>query len=104
MSQTELSWLSITDGGYPYDLPLLFLCDFGQDIRSIKRRMLIKIDSEVLIAASFLWVNLIVFYQNIRRHGLALYQIIDENWQNETRNYAPVSNIYYKLKVPLIYL
>jgi hypothetical protein len=28
--------------------------------------MLIKMDSEVLIGASLLWVDLIVFHQNIR--------------------------------------
>jgi hypothetical protein len=32
----------------------------------IKFRMLIKMDSEVLIGASLLWVDLIVFHQNIR--------------------------------------
>jgi len=30
-------------------------------------------DSEVLIAASLLWVNLIDFHQNIRHPRLALY-------------------------------
>jgi len=30
-------------------------------------------DSEVLIAASLLWVDLIVFHQNIRHPRLALY-------------------------------
>ncbi|MFZ0515256.1 MAG: hypothetical protein WAM14_26910, partial [Candidatus Nitrosopolaris sp.] len=47
-------------------LPVLFMCDFGQDIRTIKYRMPIKMDSEVFIAASLLRVDLIVFHQNIR--------------------------------------
>ena len=35
-------------------LPLIFSCDFGHDTWSIKYRMLIKMDSEVLITASLL--------------------------------------------------
>src|SRR5215471_15795360 len=45
--------------------------------------MLIKIDSEVVIAASLLWVNLIFFTKILDTHRLALYQIINDNWQIE---------------------
>jgi hypothetical protein len=41
--------------------------------RSISLFFSDKMDSEVLIAASLLWVNLIVFHQNIRHPSLALY-------------------------------
>ena len=43
--------------------------------------MLIKMDSEV-DTASFLWADLIVFHQNIDTLRLALYKIINVNWQD----------------------
>ena len=48
----------------------------------MKYRMLIKMDSEAFVAASLLWVDLIVIHLKISDTlGLALYQIIDRNWQ-----------------------
>ena len=44
--------------------------------------MLIKMDSEVLDTASLLWADLIVFHQNIDILRLALYKIINVNWQD----------------------
>src|SRR5207248_7508579 len=44
--------------------------------------MLIKMDSEAFVEAS-LWVGLIVFHHKTSDAlRLALYQIIDRNWQN----------------------
>jgi hypothetical protein len=44
--------------------------------------MLIKMDSEAFVAASLLWVDLIVIHHKTSYTlRLALYQIIDRNWQ-----------------------
>ena len=49
----------------------------------MKYRMLIKMDSEAFVAASLLWVDLIVIHHKTSDTlRLALYQIIDRNWQN----------------------
>ena len=56
--------------------------------------MLIKMDSEVFVAASFVWVGLIVSHHKtsgILR--LALYQLINENWQNYEQGIMPHSQI-----------
>ena len=55
--------------------------------------MLIKMDSEVLDAASLLWVDLIVFHQNIDTLRLALYKIINVNWQNYEQEIMPQSQL-----------
>src|SRR2546423_10825003 len=45
--------------------------------------MLIKMDSEAFVAASLLWVDLIVIHHKTSDTlRLALYQIIGRNWQN----------------------
>ena len=73
-------------GEYTYGLPLplfFFLRYSDQVINPMKYRMLIKMDSEAFVAASLLWVGLIVFHHKTSDAlRLALYQIIDRNWQN----------------------
>ena len=59
----------------------------------MKYRILIKVDSEAFVAASLLWVDLIVCHHktsNILR--LALYQIINRNWQKYKRGLCPSLN------------
>ena len=49
----------------------------------MKYRMLIKMDSEAFVAASLLWVDLIVIHHKTSDTlRLALNQIIGRNWQN----------------------
>jgi hypothetical protein len=49
-------------------------------------------DSEVH-TASLLWVDLIVFHQNIDTLRLALYKIINVNWQNYEQEIMPHSQL-----------
>ena len=45
--------------------------------------MLIKMDSEAFVAASLLWVDLIVIHHKASDTlRLTLYQILNRNWQN----------------------
>ena len=61
----------------------------------MKYRMLIKMDSEAFVAASLLWVGLIVFHHKTSDTlRLALYQIIDRNWQNYEQGFMPQPQIY----------
>jgi hypothetical protein len=47
-------------------------------------------DSEAFVAASLLWVGLIVFHHKTSDTlRLALYQIIDRNWQNYEQGFMP---------------
>jgi hypothetical protein len=56
--------------------------NYSSSSSHMKYRMLIKMDSEAFVAASLLWVDLIVIHLKISDTlGLALYQIIDRNWQ-----------------------
>ena len=54
-------------------------------------------DSEV-DTASLLWADLIVFHQNIDTQRLALYQIINVNWQDYEQEIMPHSHIITALK------
>jgi hypothetical protein len=49
-------------------------------------------DSEAFVAASLLWVDLIVFHQNIDTLRLALYKI-NVNWQNYEQEIMPHSQL-----------
>jgi hypothetical protein len=61
----------------------LFLGDSVQGTNPTKYGMLIKMGSEVLVAASFLWVDLtIIHHKTSDTLRLALYQTINGNWQN----------------------
>ena len=52
--------------------------------------MLIKMDSEAFAAASLLWVDLIVCHHKTSDTlRLALYQIINRNWQNYEQGIMP---------------
>jgi hypothetical protein len=53
--QRNVQYLVVSRTSNPAGEKMRF--DFGQDIRPIKCRMLIKMDSEVLIAASLLLVD-----------------------------------------------
>jgi len=56
--------------------------------------MLIKMDSEVFVAASFVWVGLIVSHHKTSDTlRLALYQLINVNWQNYEQEIMPHSQI-----------
>jgi hypothetical protein len=56
----------------------------------MKYRMLIKMDSEAFVAASLLLVDLIVIHHKTSYTlRLALYQIIDRNWQNYEQGFMP---------------
>ena len=58
----------------------------------MKYRMLIKMDSEVFVAASLLWVGLIVSHHKTSDTlRLALYQLINVNWQNYEQEIMPQS-------------
>jgi hypothetical protein len=47
-------------------------------------------DSEAFVAASLLWVGLIVIHHKTSDTlRLALYQIIDRNWQNYEQGLMP---------------
>ena len=54
--------------------------------------MLIEMDSEA-DTAGLLWVDLIVFHQNIDTLRLALYKIINGNWQNYEQEIMPHSQL-----------
>jgi len=59
--------------------------------------MLIKMDSEVFVAASFVWVGLIVSHHKTSDTlRLALYQLINVNWQNYEQEIMPQSQIIRK--------
>ena len=65
----------------------------------MKCRMLIKMDSEVFVAVS-LWVGLIVFHHKTSDSlRLALYQIIDRNWQKYEQEFMPQPQVTIGLKV-----
>jgi hypothetical protein len=56
--------------------------------------MLIKMDSEVFVAASFVWVGLIVSHHKTSDTlRLALYQLINVNWQNYEQEIMPQSQL-----------
>ena len=61
----------------------------------MKYRMLIKMDSEVFVAASFVWVGLIVSHHKTSDTlRLALYQLINNrNWQNYEQEIMPQSHL-----------
>ena len=62
--------------------------------------MLIKMDSEVFVAASFVWVGLIVSHHKtsgILR--LALYRLINENWQNYEQGITPQPQLVIRDKI-----
>jgi hypothetical protein len=64
----------------------------------MKYRMLIKMDSEVFVAASLLWVDLIVIHHKTSDTlRLALYQIIGRNWQNYEQGFMPQSQLVMPL-------
>ena len=51
-------------------------------------------DSEAFVAASLLWVGLIVFHHKTSDAlRLALYQIIDRNWQKYEQGFMPQPQI-----------
>ena len=57
--------------------------------------MLIKMDSEVYVAASFVWVGLIVSHHKTSDTiRLALYQLINVNWQNYEQEIMPHSQLF----------
>jgi hypothetical protein len=57
--------------------------------------MLIKMDSEVFVAASFVWVGLIVSHHKTSDTlRLALYQLINVNWQNYEQEIMPQSHLH----------
>ena len=61
----------------------------------MKYRMLIKMDSEVFVAASLLWVGLIVSHHKTSDTlRLALYQLINVNWQNYEQEIMPQSQLF----------
>ena len=60
--------------------------------------MLIEMDSEA-DTAGLLWVDLIVFHQNIDTLRLALYKIINVNWQNYEQEIMPHSQLATKLLI-----
>jgi hypothetical protein len=55
----------------------------------MKYKMLIKMDSEIFLAASLLWVDLIVFHQNIWHPEASFYKIINGNWQKYEQGIMP---------------
>ena len=64
----------------------------------MKYRMLFKMDSEVLVAASLLWVDLIVFHHKTSDTlRLALYKIINGNWQNYEQGIMPRPQLTKKI-------
>ena len=57
--------------------------------------MLIKMDSEAFVAASLLWVDLIVCHHKTSDTlRLALYQIINRNWQNYEQGIMPQRQLF----------
>ena len=65
----------------------------------MKYRMLIKMDSEAFVAASLLWVDLMVIHHKTSDTlRLALYQIIDRNWQNYEQGIMSQPQIYMLIK------
>jgi len=51
-------------------------------------------DSEVFVAASFVWVGLIVSHHKTSDTlRLALYQLINVNWQNYEQEIMPQSQL-----------
>ena len=61
----------------------------------MKYRMLIKMDSEVFVAASLLWVGLIVSHHKTSDTlRLALYQLINVNCQNYEQEIMPQSQLF----------
>ena len=61
--------------------------------------MLIKMDSEAFVAASLLWVDLIVIHHKTSDTlRLALYQIIGRNWQNYEQGIMSQPHISCKCK------
>ena len=60
--------------------------------------MLIKMDSEAFVAASLLWVDLIVIHHKASDTlRLALYQILNRNWQNYEQGIMPQSQLHEEL-------